>query len=163
MNVDTHVFWFGTAFCTSATLVIEAMLGYMKRSWYYKFGIPLPFTLEAVREPVEIVSTRSFYVRCLGAKEIAVRYRFLGNYAPSLLKAFVLYRDPSSVVCHVTLNWWFVFLLSASSVGIYLYGGLLVWFLLLLLAVVLVISQLQDLRSFLQSKAIRSDKGSGSN
>jgi hypothetical protein len=152
MNTDAQFFWIATTLCTSAIVAIEAVLGYMKRSWYYKFGIPLPFNVSTIRQRGEIVSTQSFYVGNVGTQEIVIRYRFLGNYAPSLLKAIIRYPDQSLADCRVTLNWWFTFLFSASCLGVFLHGGLKVLFLLSALAAAIAIAQLQGLRAYLEER-----------
>ena len=149
MNPDPHIFWVAIIVFTVLIVAAEALLGYMKRSWYYKIGIPIPFKLAIIREREEIFATPVYYVRFVGNDEMVVRYRFLGNYSPSLLKVFVSYRNRTSINCCVTLNWWFVFLFSFSAIGAYWHGGLLVWLLFSAVAAVLLTAQLQGLRAFL--------------
>jgi hypothetical protein len=153
--MEEHLFWTLALVSSCIVLLLEAAMGYTKQYWYYSFGLPVPFTCRIFRSVHRLESNNRFYVKYATEHDFVVRYRLLGNFSPSLTKAYFTRHDELNMRARVTFNWWVVLLFVFAVVGVVRYGKLLLPALLVTISVTLLLAQIQELFAFVsQQKAV---------
>jgi len=152
MITDENAFWLTALVCTVIMLITEAVLGYRNQLWYFKYGLPLPFSRAAVSLAFgrALLPSRRFYVGHPNPGAVTIRYRFLGNFDPSFIKGYLVAQDGDTMRAYATLNWWTLVLLGFALLGAFSFGHLFQITLFLLLSFALIAGQLRALKAFLR-------------